>query len=58
MAEREQYTFADLNGNPSLVHEIVRLEERLREQTGQQVTLIAYTPADGDSETCRAGLNE
>lgn len=60
MSTRDQYEYADLNSNPSLVQEIVHLEQRLKQETGQQVTLIAYSPADSSSATSsgRAGLNE
>ncbi|GAA3404151.1 hypothetical protein ACFFNY_02235 [Paenibacillus hodogayensis] len=51
MTTRNDYTFADLNGKPALVEEIVSLERRLKEQTGDDVTLIAYALSDsaGDS---------
>ncbi|MDF2720082.1 MAG: hypothetical protein K0R28_7007 [Paenibacillus sp.] len=60
MSTIDEYAYTDFNENPSLIHEIVRLEERLKRETGQSVTLIAYslTDAASDSGTCRAGLND
>lgn len=60
MTTREEYTYTDFQDSPSLISEIVRLEERLQKETGQDVTLIAYSPTDASSgnETCRAGLND
>lgn len=56
------YRFTDLDNKPTLVQEIVRLEERLHKETGEKVTLIAYSPSDGadplGEEACRAGLND
>ncbi|TMV46590.1 hypothetical protein FE783_25080 [Paenibacillus mesophilus] len=60
MTTRDEYTYTDFHDNPSLISEIVRLEERLQRETGQDVTLIAYSPADASpgTGTCRAGLND
>ncbi|MEF3303862.1 hypothetical protein [Paenibacillus sp. GYB003] len=60
MTERGQYTFADLNEKPALVEQIVSLEHRLRDETGQPVTLIAYSPVESiaDKAPCRADLDD
>jgi len=62
LSTRNEYEYTDLNGKPALIQEIVQLEQKLKQETGQPVTLIAYSPADADSSlatsTGRAGLNE
>ena len=60
MSERDDYKFADLHNAPALIGEIVQLENQLKQQTGQDITLIAYCLTDSASEhaSCRAGLNE
>lgn len=57
MSNRNEYAYADLE--PSLVDEIRRLEDRITEQRGERVTLIAYALADSStSESCREEPND
>lgn len=60
MSTIDEYAYTDFNENSTLINEIVRLEERLKRETGQAVTLIAYslTDAASDNGSCRAGLED
>lgn len=60
MSTRNEYEYTDLNGKPALIQEIVQLEQKLKQETEQPVTLIAFSPADSSlaTSTGRAGLNE
>ncbi|SFF12206.1 hypothetical protein SAMN04487969_114148 [Paenibacillus algorifonticola] len=42
MVFNSSYTIADLNHNEDALAEIKQLEQRLSEQTGAAITLIAY----------------
>ncbi|WP_172798845.1 hypothetical protein [Paenibacillus sp. FJAT-26967] len=44
--EKTGYTFAELHGKEHLVDEIRQLENRLKEETGETITLIAYEKED------------
>ena len=59
MTKRGDYAFADLNDKPSLVREIVKLEQRLQEEIGEDITLIAYSQHsdEQDGTDCRPGLD-
>lgn len=54
-----RYRFADLAGREHLVREIAALEARLSEETGERMTLIAYTERHGAATEpgCRAGAD-
>ncbi|MFC6333378.1 hypothetical protein ACFP56_12185 [Paenibacillus septentrionalis] len=41
---REDYTFANLEDKPELLKELQNLEEKIEQQLGVSVNLIAYTP--------------
>lgn len=44
MAAVDQYEFADLTDHQSLITLIKALESRMKEELGEEITLIAYTP--------------
>jgi hypothetical protein len=46
MSSISEFAFTDFADKPALVNEIVELEKRLQQETGQQVTLIAFSPTD------------
>lgn len=41
---REQYSFADLNNQPELLEDLQQLEQKIEQQLGRTVNLIAFTP--------------
>lgn len=41
---REDYTFANLEAKPELLKELQELEDKIEQQLGVSVNLIAYTP--------------
>ncbi|MCM3634810.1 MULTISPECIES: hypothetical protein [Paenibacillus] len=41
---REQYSFADLNDQPELLEDLQQLEQKIEQQLGRTVNLIAFTP--------------
>jgi len=61
MTPFQNYRFADLQDKKILLDKINRLEAELGQETGEPVTLIAFTPRmeNGvDPSSCRAGLDE
>lgn len=60
MTAFQNYEFADLNDRPGLLRSVQQLEEAMKRELGQEVTIIAYTsPHSASHETeCRAGLTE
>jgi hypothetical protein len=50
------YEFTDLNGHDELIKDILSLEEKIKQTTGDKVNLIAYSQME-DLE-CRAGMND
>lgn len=41
---REQYSFSDLNDQPELLEDLQQLEQKIEQQLGRTVNLIAFTP--------------
>lgn len=41
---REQYTFVDFQKQPELLEDLQKLEQKIEQQLGRTVNLIAYTP--------------
>jgi|GEM_PF-3598896 len=48
------YSFADLQ--EGAVRELKQLEDRLKHELGEEITLIAYTKKERDSTACRADV--
>lgn len=52
-----EYDFADLD--KSQIEQIRQLEQALQDQTGEPITLIAFSPEDEPATTgCRASLDD
>ncbi|MDF2650743.1 MAG: hypothetical protein K0Q73_6548 [Paenibacillus sp.] len=41
---QDEYKFANLSVHPDLILEIEKLENKFKEELGEEITLIAYTP--------------
>lgn len=52
----QDYKFSNLDGRSDLLKQISELESKLQQETGEQVTLIAYSKEDDLG--CRAGNND
>ncbi|MFD2610899.1 hypothetical protein [Paenibacillus gansuensis] len=50
------YEVTDLEDHAGLLQEIRQLESRMREELGEEITLISYSKNDKDISGCRAGL--
>ncbi|WP_407872324.1 hypothetical protein [Paenibacillus sp. P36] len=48
MMSIEAYQFANLGAHEDLLEDLRRLESRMREQLGYEISLIAYTPETKD----------
>lgn len=48
MKSLEQYKFADLMAHDKLIRSITQLENQMKNELGEDITLIAYTPKQQD----------
>ncbi|ANE46195.1 hypothetical protein SY83_07830 [Paenibacillus swuensis] len=54
----EPYAVTNLNRHEKLIDKIQQLESQMREELGEEITLISYTKnAHADLPACRAGLD-
>ena len=48
---REDYRFADFEQNPDLLKDLQQLEQKIEQQLGRTVNLIAFTPDSNAAES-------